>query len=198
VSARARIAYVAAWIAVIALFLWSSRELAERRSGPRGSLAERLLGPIARFAADIQWVRSDSALRHGETALAYARAESALRLAPSDSGGWIFLSHHFLYERASLAREPDATVRQQWIQAGLDLLDRGETLVRDPGEIAFSRGVAFAYFGSLDEADRIWPATRREAWERAAEAFERSAKLGHALGADAALRARELAAESDR
>ncbi len=184
-SARTRIAYVAAWAAVIALFVWSSRALAERQSGPRGSLAERLLGPIARFAADIQWVRSDSALRHGQAALAYARAESALRLAPSDSGGWIFLAHHFLYERASLLREPDPSVRRQWIRAGLDLLARGEERVRDPAEIAFCRGVACAYFGSLDDADRIWPASRRAAWELAAEAFERSSELGHALGAEA-------------
>jgi hypothetical protein len=198
VSARRRIAYIAAWAAVIALFLWSSRALAQRENGPRSSLAERLLGPVARLAADIQWVRSDSALRHGETALAYARAESALRLAPSDPGGWIFLAHHFLYERASLLREPDPLVRREWIRAGLDLLARGEERVHDPSEIAFYRGIAFAYFGSLDDADRIWPASRREAWELAADAFERSAELGHVLGAEAGARARELATESDR
>lgn len=200
-AALRQLAYVAAWVAVIAVWLWSSRALAlrqfERTGGRNGSLAERLLGPLASFAADIQWVRFDSALRRGETALAYARAESALRLAPGDCGGWIFLAHHFIYERASLAREPDPELRQQWIQAGLDVLDRGERSARDPAEIVFYRGVAFAYFGSLDDQDRIWPASRREAWTRAAEAFERAAELGQGLGAEAGARARELAAESD-
>lgn len=197
-----RVAYGAAWAALIASGLWSSRGLAarqaERSGGRNASLAERLLGPLASLAADVQWVRSDSALRRGDTALAYARAESALRLAPSDSGGWIFLAHHFLYERASLAREPDPALRRQWISAGLELLERGERSARDPAEIVFYRGVAFAYFGSLDDQDRIWPASRREAWSRAAEAFERSAELGHALGAEAGARARELADQSAR
>ncbi len=191
-SAR-RIALAVAWAAVLALFAWSSRALSAQDGAAHGSLAERLLGPMARLAADVQWIRSDGALRRGRHAVAYARAELALRLAPSDSGGWIFLSHHFLYERASIAREPDPDARRQWIRAGLDLLDRGEALARDPEEIAFARGVAFAYFGSLEDADRAWPASRREAWERAADAFERSARLGHRLGAEAAALARERA-----
>lgn len=197
-----RSAFLAAWAAVIAVCVASARGLAAHdrlaNGGRGGSLAERLLGPLASVAADVQWVRCDSALRRGEMALAYARAESALHLAPSDGGGWIFLAHHFIYERASRAFESDPSVRQQWIQAGFDILQRGEASARDPAEVVFYRGVACAYFGLLDDADRVWPPTRAEAWRRAAEAFESAARLGHPTGAEAALRARELALQAER
>ncbi len=183
--------WAAGWLAVAALLAWSiARSGGQPPRARQGSLLERLLGPVASLAASAQWVRVDLALRRGETARAYARAETALRLDPGDPEGWIFLAHHFLYERASLQREPDAGARARWIRAGLDTLERGEPVSRDPGALLFERGVAFAFLGSLPETDRAWPPTSAEAWRLAADAFERAAAKGYPHAGEAAGRAR--------
>jgi len=151
---------------------------------------QRILGPFASLVASIEWARFDFALRRGENAQAYARAETALRLDPSAPEGWIFLAHHLLYERASLLREPQAAARRPWIEAGFEILARGERASRDPGAILFERGVALAFLGSLADEDRAWPASATEAWALAADAFDRSATCGHPGAAEAANLAR--------
>ena len=187
---------VAAWIALAALSAVSAatlRERAARAPLPAGSVAQRLFGPIASLAASVQWVRADSALRDGREALGYARAESALQLDPRDAQGWIFLAHHLIFDRASLEHGEDAGTRALWVQAGLELLQRGESAGADPAALAFDRGLVFVFLGSLDDADRAFPASAAEAWAEAATAFERARALGHPLAREAALGARKRA-----
>jgi hypothetical protein len=182
----------------LALAAWSGRERAAiELAAPPRALSERLLGPIADLAANVQWVRVDDALRLGRPELAYARAETALSLAPGDPAGWCYLANHFIYERASELREPDRVARARWIQAGLDVLARGEKLARDPGRVAFRRGTFFVYFALLDDSERAWPGTRREAWLEAAAAFDRAALHGEPMAAEAAAKSRLEAEESN-
>jgi len=195
-----------ALLAIAALLVaWSTaeRDRARREADDRAghgtpaerSLGERLLGPIASFAAALQWARVDDALRLGRPEVAYARAEFALRLAPGDPAGWTFFAHHFIYDRASQLRESDRSVRAHWIQTGLDLLERGERECAEPGKIAFARAVVFLSFAQQDDADRAWPGTRREAWLEASRAFERAAREGEPLAAEAARGARAEAGD---
>jgi len=154
----------------------------------------RALGPVASLAAGVQWIRVDVAIRRGDYARAYERAETALALDPGDPAGWIFLAHHLLYERASLSREPDRDARARWIRAGIETLERGERASSDPGAVDFEHGVALAFLGSLADADRAWPESAERAWELAARAFEAAAAHGTRSAAQAAALARERAA----
>lgn len=163
------------------------------------SLVERVFGPFAELAANVQWVRADSALRHGRYELAYARAEHALELAPSPAGGWIFLARHFVYERAALEREPDVEARRRWTQAGLDLLERGRAQCAEPAELEFERGVILTFLAlvasdpalPVDEA----PSTRKASalFDDAARAYDRATELGHAEAGELAAAVRERA-----
>ena len=201
---RRVLAIVLLGIAIL-LVAWSTaeRERARReadiRQGHRTpaarSFGERLLGPIASYAAALQWARVDDALRLGRPEVAYARAEFALELAPGDPAGWTFFAHHFIYDRASALRESDRSVRAHWIQTGLDLLERGERECAEPGKIAFARAVVFLSFAQQDDADRAWPGTRREAWLEASRAFERAAVAGEPLAAEAARASRAEAGD---
>jgi hypothetical protein len=188
-----------AWLGVAALFAWAFVPADADAARPAsGSPVERLLGPIAGLAASVQWVRFDVALRRGDTARAYARAEGALRLDPREPRGWIFLARHLVYERGSLLREPDREARARWIEAGLDTLRRGESRTRDPGSLLFERGVVLAFQASLSDEDRAFPRGEAEAWELAAEAFEKAAATGTPGAARAAELARERAARAGR
>jgi hypothetical protein len=186
---------LACFALALALFAWSARERAQDRANDArpAALIERLLGPIASLAANLEWVRVDDALRLGRPDLAYARAELALEIAPGDAEGWIFLAHHFAYERASILREPDRAARTRWVDAALDLLARGEKSAREPGRLAFKRGVIFATLALMDDADRPWPGTRREAWLEAARAFDRAAEAQEPIAREAAKAARDAA-----
>jgi predicted Zn-dependent protease len=173
--------------------------LAASLSGWRNGEADRpalrrALGPVASLAAGVQWIRVDVAIRRGDYARAYERAETALALDPEDPAGWIFLAHHLLYERASLSREPDRDARARWIRAGIETLERGERTSSDPGAVDFEHGVALAFLGSLADADRAWPESAERAWELAARAFEAAAEEGTRSAAQAAALARERAA----
>jgi hypothetical protein len=158
----------------------------------------KVLGPVASLAAAVQWIRVDVALRREDYPRAYARAETALALDPEDPAGWIFLAHHLLYERASLAREPDRAARARWFRAGIETLERGERAASDPGPVFFEHGVALAFQGSLADEDRAWPETATEAWQLAARAFESAAAHGTPDAAKAAALARERAAAAGR
>ena len=155
----------------------------ESHDGARGqgSFAERLLGAIAPLAAGVEWVRADSAMRAGRWSSAYARAESALALAPSDPQGWIFLAHHYLYERTSLGRETDLAQRRAWTEIGLATLKRGEERSQRPGEVWFDEGVVYAGLSFLEDDIRPWKGSKREALEHSIAAFEAARVLGHPL-----------------
>jgi hypothetical protein len=170
-----------------------------QENGDERSLIERLFGPFAELAANVQWVRADNALRHARYEIAYARAEHALELAPSPAGGWIFLARHFVYERASLEREPDAEARRRWTQAGLDVLERGRARCAQPAELEFERGVILTFLAlvasdpALPPADA--PSSRKASalFDDAARAYDRATELGHAEAAELAAAVRERA-----
>ena len=175
--------------------------LAGARTGPddaRRPVIRKILGPVASLAAGAQWIRVDVAIRREDYPRAYERAETALSLDPEDPAGWIFLAHHFFYERASLAREPDREARARWFRAGVETLERGERASTDPGAVFFEHGVALAFQGSLADEDRAWPASASEAWQLAARAFEAAAAHGTPDASKAAALARERAKGIER
>jgi hypothetical protein len=186
------------WLAVLGLLLagWILQRSDSAPDRERG-LAERWLGPIAALAARIEWVRADLALRAGDEPAAYARAETALELEPSSADAWIFLAYHFVFERASLAREIDLAERKRWVQSGLDVLERGRRASSDPAAILFYRGCVFDYLAALPDADRPWTGDRRAALLEAARSFEDAAVLGDERARDYAVLARR-AAEAGR
>ena len=174
-----------------ALTLLAQREQRALRGERTPALSERLFGPFANLAASVQWARVELALQHGDPALAYARAETALALAPGASQSWIFLAHHFIFERASAAREPELARRSAWVRVGLDTLARGIERASEPAEVVFDRGLVYVYLASLADSDRPWDASASEAWARAEEDFARAARAGHPLAREALERARE-------
>ena len=161
-----------------------------------GSFASRLLGPLAGLAAAVEWGRFEAALRQGDEARAWIHADRALALAPEESGGWTYLAHHAVFERASPLRTQDPLERRRWIEVGLALLERGEREAHDPGPVAFRAGIVYATLASLDDGLRALPIARAEAWNRAAEAFDRAAAAGEPAAEEAARLAREAARES--
>lgn len=183
--------FAAVTLALAAAFGGGSNSASE--GAPRPVL-RRILGPIASVAAGLQWIRVDVAIRSGEFARAYSRAETALELDPESPSGWIFLAHHLVFERASISREPDREARARWIQAGLATLERGERAALEPGDVYFEHGVALAFLGSLADEDRAWPESGERAWELAAAAFDAAAASGTPRAARAAELAREHAA----
>lgn len=188
-------------VACVALALIVAPIALERRPREQRSLAERALGPIAGLAASIEWVRADHALRHERFELAYARAEHALALAPRAPEGWKFLARHFAFQRASPQREPDPSVRRQWLQAAFDVLERGEKVVRPGGELAFERGLILldcaeiATLPTVAPEERPWPGRASATYEQAARAFARAAERGHPQGRENAELAHRRAVE---
>lgn len=183
---------IACFTAAAALVAWSAST--RPPSSRPASVSERLLGPIANVAASLQWTRVDDAVRLGRPDLACARAEIALDLAPGDTDGWKYLAHHFAFDRGSL-REPDRATRTRWVQAAFDLLERGEHSAREPGKLAFQRGVIFLALAWMSDDERSWPGTSRAAWLEAARAFDRAALAGEPAALEAATAAR---VEADR
>jgi hypothetical protein len=199
-----RIARAIGGVLVISLLVaaWRARSVVATASPTRASgeraFTERLLGPIASLAAAILWVRADAALRAGEYATAYARAESALELEPSRADAWIYFAHHLVFERASLSRAVDPAERRAWVQAGLDVLERGARASRDPALVLDYRGLVFDFLASIPDADRPWPGTAREALLEAARAFDAAHAAGSPDAAEMAAIARRKAAELAR
>jgi hypothetical protein len=156
-------------------------------------MVQRWLGPIAVLAARLEWVRADLALRAGDQASAYARAETALDLEPENAEAWIFLAHHFIFERASFAREVDLAERKSWVETGLDVLERGRRASSDPAKIMFYRGGVFEYLAAIPDADRPWKGDRRAALLEAARSFEEALALGDEVAREYAALARRAA-----
>jgi hypothetical protein len=203
---RAHALRVVGWALVAVLVggpVWMFRD----PLGARQSLLERLLGPFAGTAAGIQWMRADVAWARGRHAEGYAHAASALELAPSAPGGWIFLARHFFRDRASEEREPDPALRRQWIRAAFDVLERGSAgpVAAGPdrhGALSYETGLFQAHLAlealqsEAAPGERDWPGTASELFEAAAAAFERAAERGAAHGRESAADARACAEEA--
>ncbi|MBL8861603.1 MAG: hypothetical protein JNK02_06280 [Planctomycetes bacterium] len=187
-----------AWLAVgLGLATWTVASAPRDAAAARGTLASRLLGPFAPLAAAIEWGRFDAAAGAGEEGRAWKHADRALRLAPADPRGWTFLAHHAIYELGNPRRTPDAAERRRAVELGLAILARGEREARSPGPAAFKAGVVHLSMAQQDDAERWLPISRRAAWLRAAEAFERAALAGEPVAAEAARLARAAAQAED-
>jgi hypothetical protein len=175
---------------------WAFLAAPEDGHEPRGTFAARLLGPLAPVLAAIEWGGFDAAVEAGDEAAAWRHADRALLLAPDAAAGWTTLAHHAVWELGNPRRTPDAAGRQRAVELGLAILARGEIASADPGRVAFKTGVVYLSLANQDDADRALPLGRREAWTRAAEAFERAAAAGEPVAAEAArlCRAEALAA----
>lgn len=160
---------------------------------PRG-LAARVLGPIASLSASVEWVLADRDLSGGHPGRGFARALTALELDPGPAAGWSYLAAHLVHERSSLDSEPDPSARLAWVEEALALLERGERESDEPAELAFHAGLLLAFTAMLPEV-YPWPGGAEQAWRRAAQRFERAARLGHPHGAESARLAREAAEE---
>jgi len=145
-----------------------------------------LLDSFASFAATIQWARADAAFDAGRIDLGLARAESALELNPGATTGWSWLASVLVHRFGSPEFETSAATRRAWVEAGLELLSRGEELAREPAELAFHAGLVMAYVASIPGEVLDWPGGTASAWRTAAEHFERAKELGHPRAEDAA------------
>jgi hypothetical protein len=194
VSRRARIALACALLAA-----WLALAFPGAAGAPRaGSLARRVLGPVASLAASAQWVRVETALRAGELERALARAETALALDPGSPAGWAYLGAELAFTRASVTSEPDPLARRRWIEAGLATLERGERAVRAPDELAYVRALVLVHVHYLEDADEVWPGGADAALAEAARVLDRLAARGHAQARELAPAIERLRAERAR
>lgn len=145
-----------------------------------------LLHPFASFAATIQWARADAAFDEGQIDLGLARAESALELNPSATAGWSWLASVLVHRFGAPEFEAMTATRRAWVEAGLELLSRGEELAQEPAELAFHAGLVMAYVASIPDEVLEWPGGAASAWRASAEHFERAKELGHPRAEEAA------------
>jgi hypothetical protein len=178
------------WLLVLAL------ALVALRSPPGGSERGRpfLLAPFAELAAEVQWLRFQSATLRGEEARALELAGSALVLDPSSTEGWQTLAAHLALELASREREPELARRSAWFAAGLEVLRRGAERAEHPEELELFRGIVLV--GKAQGDPELDPGGAAALFTAAAGAFERAAELGAPRAAAHATYARERAAEA--
>lgn len=182
-----------AWAWCLAALLAATPFLGQRPDDGRG-LAAQALGPLARPAAQAQWVLVDAAVRDGRMGLALRRAETALALDPTDASGWLYWGHHLAFERGSLERTPDAGERIAWLKGALAFLEAGRARVDDPAPLTLRQA---AIWVALGEEPELWPGLAPgEAWAKAAESFGAAALEGLPHAAEAAEVARRRAAEA--
>jgi hypothetical protein len=180
------------WIvaAALALLPWYVPLPGSAAASP--SLLVRLLGPVARPAAALEWVRVDTAIRSGRIDVALQRAELAFALDPSATANWRLLSGHLAFHLASPEREPDRERRLTWLRAALEIARRGERSAADPAQLAEWQGLLLSHTADVDPT--LWPGGARALWLEAAAAFDRAAALGLAEAAEEARMARAIAA----
>ncbi len=119
---------------------------------------QRALGPLASVVASAEWVRFQAALVAGDTARAYDIAELALELDPLNERGYLDYAQHLIFERGSFLENESPESRRLWIQAGLDVLARGEAQSRHPEELAFSAGlIRSSFLAGIPDEDLGWP-----------------------------------------
>ncbi len=157
-------------IALGLLFVGANSQPAASR-GRGGSLASRLLGPVRGVASSVQWIRFDNARRDGDYDLAYSRAETALRLNPNSTAGWMLLARHLSFDRGAPGEGTNLQERAIWLNAGLEILERGKALVSRPEELAVAQGTFLAAQASLAPEDCVWPGGAKACLEEAAKYF---------------------------
>lgn len=150
-------------------------------AGPGGGTAasRRLLGPLARVASSIEWLRFTETLHRGDEERAYAIALRALELSPESAEGWSYLAYHFVFVRGSELEGAGPEERRRWVLAGLDLLREGRTRGAPAADLAFEEAAYALTLGSMDADLAPWPEARAELMPRARAALEEAARLGH-------------------
>ena len=161
---------------------------------PQGAAA-RWLGPLSSAAADALWLEVEGARRAGDVARLIARAELALRLDPGATEGWDFLAHHQALYLGSTLRDANPERRLDWLRGGLATARRGESVAREPEQLAYLRGVLLQTHAENDPAT-AWPGGTEELWDAAAAAYGEAAALGHPAGESMAAFARSEARRS--
>ncbi len=177
-----RLQRVLLWaVVIVCLWPWNPQP-----PSPARSLSQRLLGPIASLVASAEWVRFDWYVQRGQFARAYAASDRALAMDPSSTQGWTHLASHMAFFRASSEGETQASVRRQWIHAGLSVLKRGEATASAPGDLAYLRGLILAWVADLESlgepASLSWPGGAEQARLAGADAFHQAGLLGNLEG----------------
>ena len=175
----------------IAMFAFGASQNRAAQEGRGGSLASRLLGPVRGVASSVQWIRFDIARRDGDFDLAYSRAETALSLNPDAVAGWMLLGRHLTFDRGAPGGGSNLEERLVWLEAGLEILERGKAFVAHPEELDLAQATFMAAQASYAPEDCVWPGGPKACFEAAAEHF-RAAGLD-----DLAQSALELAAETE-
>lgn len=145
---------------------------------PTPSATRRLLGPLARVASSIEWLRFTETLHRGDEERAYAIALRALEMSPESPEGWSYLAYHFVFGRGSDLEGAPAEVRRRWVLAGLDLLREGRARGAPAAELAFTEASFAIALGMLPPDEAPWPSVRAELMPRARGALEEAARLG--------------------
>lgn len=148
------------------------------RPGEEATASRRLLGPLARVASSIEWLRFTETLHHGDEERAYAIALRALELSPESAEGWSYLAYHFVFVRGSALEGTDPDERRRWVLAGLDLLREGRARGAPAADLAFEEAAYALTLGSMDPDEAPWPEARAELMPRARAALEEAARLG--------------------
>jgi hypothetical protein len=147
--------------------------------GGRGENWRRALGPLRTLIGAVEWMRMDQSLREGESVRAYQHAEDALRWLDRDSGVWIFYAHSLLFHEARSTRTLTPMEREAYCRAGLDVLERAQAVLPNPGDVLLYEGAVWAGWAELPEELRPLPASPAEAWRAAARCFARAEAAGN-------------------
>lgn len=182
--------YLVVAVAFASIGLWLSSTAPHRRSDP----GRTWLGPLSPVAAQVQWVRADTAIQDGLPGHALDLMESAVGLDPHSLAAWTSLADHIGLFLASAEGSSDPDVRREWLEAALEVTRNGEEWIPTPGELAFHRGMLLLVHARTDET-LPWDGGTRGLWLDAAKAFDEASALGHEKGAAAAAYARANAAQ---
>lgn len=164
---------------LVALCAWPWFPPPERPAlGEAGPLT-RWLGPIGSLAASAEWVRWNSAMRHGDTERAYLHAGRALALDPRSPVGWSTLGQHLVFDRSAAALERDPAQRGPWARAGLDVLREGEARSSDPAALALIAGDLAVFLSERAGGDLPWPGGAAALLDEAAASYARALAFGH-------------------
>lgn len=183
------------WLVALALVVTPALIGSARSARPneeRAHLVTRLLGPFSELAAEVQWIRVQSAVRSGRSELALSRAETALALDPSNSEGWRFVAAYLGLDLGSPNTEPEPARRRALIRSALQLLERGERTAESRQLLALWSGLILMTHAEIDP-ELEWPTGTRGLWTEAADAFYRAVELGSTDAEALAHAARERA-----
>ena len=160
--------------------------------GERDAYLDATFAGRSELAAEVQWIRVQSAVRSGRSELALSRAETALALDPSNSEGWRFVAAYLGLDLGSPNTEPEPARRRALIRSALQLLERGERTAESRQLLALWSGLILMTHAEIDP-ELEWPTGTRGLWTEAADAFYRAVELGSTHAEALAHAARERA-----